>query len=337
VHRVEIAGRAAQLRRSIGAVAAAAALASSAGTAWPATAVPQVPAWPYGGWVASLNPGTGRPASAIAPSTISACAKVAAKAGFSFTQTVNTRLGPEPRIAVAVSIAMAESSCALNATNHDSNGSQDRGLWQINNAAWPGISNSCAFQMQCNANAAFTISGGGSNWNPWATYGNGAWQRYISSAISAIGSGFVFQLADQAAGTCAAADPKSGADGAPIRQATCDATDTDQQWRFATAPGRMPVLQNVGQSSCLGTDADADGMAKGPGKPVVQRACDNTNASEQWSFTGSGVLNNNGNAEAGLRNNADGTCLAADPKTAGDGGVILEAACTTGNGYQQWN
>jgi len=333
VHRVEIAGRSAQLRLSIAATAAAAALALSAGTAWSATAVPQVPAGPFGGWIASLNPGTGRPASAIAAGAISACAKVAAKAGFSFTQTVNTPLGPEPRIAVAVSIAMAESSCALTATNHDSNGSQDRGLWQINNAAWPGISNSCAFQMQCNANAAFTISGGGSNWTPWATYGNGAWQRYISSAISAVGSGFVFQLADQAAGTCVAADPKSGADGAPIHQATCDATDTDQQWRFVTTPGRMPILQNVGQSSCL----DADGVAKAPGKLVFQGACDSTNGGEQWSFTGSGALNNNGNAEAGLRNNADGTCLAADPKTAGDGGVILQAACTSGNGFQQWN
>lgn len=335
MRRSEFAGRAAQLRLSIAACAAAAVLVLSAGAAWSAAAVPYLPSSPFGVWIASLNPGTGRPAAAISASAISVCTKVAAKAGFSFTQTVSTPLGPEPRIAVAVAIAMAESSCSYTATNHDSNGSQDRGLWQINNAAWPGISNTCAYQMQCNANAAFTISGGGTHWTPWATYTNGAWQRYISAAISSIAAGFTFQLANQSTGTCLAADSKSGVNGAAIRQAVCSAADDFQQWRVVTTSGRMPLLQNVGQGSCL--DADSFLIAGRPGLPLAQWACNTANASEQWSFNGTGLLNTNGNAEAGLQDNADGTCVAADPATAGAGGKILQATCSSKNGYQLWN
>jgi hypothetical protein len=65
------------------------------------------------------------------------CAKVAAKAGFSYTANVSTAVGNVRQIVVAVAVAMAESSRNPSATGQNS-GSIDRGLWQINNFYHPG-------------------------------------------------------------------------------------------------------------------------------------------------------------------------------------------------------
>jgi hypothetical protein len=61
------------------------------------------------------------PSSAAAPSDIDLCARVAKQAGFT----------GEPLV-ISVAIAMAESSCRLDATHVNVDGTVDRGLWQIN-------------------------------------------------------------------------------------------------------------------------------------------------------------------------------------------------------------
>jgi hypothetical protein len=283
--------------------------------------------------MASLNPGDGRPAAAINPAAIQICVKVAAKAGFSFSQTIGTALGNEPRIAVAVAIAMAESSCDPDATNLDGDGSEDRGLWQMNNYAWPKISDVCAFQIQCNADAAYDVSADGANWSPWSTFSNGAWESYLASAVTAVESGFTFQLENQGTGTCLAADSADTRNGAPIVQWTCNAGDDSQQWKVVDSAGHLPVLQNVATGACL----DADGMKSGNGAPIFQWACDSSNGSEQWWFNGSGDLNGNGNSDAGLQNSTDNTCVAADSASMGNGGKIFQRVCSAGDGYQEWN
>lgn len=60
------------------------------------------------------------------------------------------------------------------------------GLWQINNCYHPTVNDTCAYNAQCNANAAYSISSGGGNWQPWSTYNNGAYAGYLSAAQAAV-------------------------------------------------------------------------------------------------------------------------------------------------------
>ncbi|AQZ62451.1 hypothetical protein BKM31_14160 [[Actinomadura] parvosata subsp. kistnae] len=84
----------------------------------------------------------------------------------------------------AVAVALAESGCNPGASHTNTNGTVDRGLWQIN-SIHP-YSSECLFDAQCNANAAYAISGGGSNWKPWVTYNTGAYQKYLDRARAAV-------------------------------------------------------------------------------------------------------------------------------------------------------
>lgn len=106
-------------------------------------------------------------------------ASVAAAAGFS---------GEALRIAIAV--ALAESGG--NPQAHNSRPPDDSyGLWQINmlgalgpqrRAAFGLSANSDLFDPMTNARAAFAVSGGGSNWNPWSTFNprNGTTPKYLA-------------------------------------------------------------------------------------------------------------------------------------------------------------
>ncbi len=126
------------------------------------------------------------PAMAAADTSSSAaadlCAKVASRAGFS-----------GDRLVTAVAVGMGESRCRPDAyysngpTKGCPNGSVDRGLWQINSCWHPSVSKSCAYDAQCNANAAYRISSGGRTWKPWVAYNNGLYKRYLDEAKAAVG------------------------------------------------------------------------------------------------------------------------------------------------------
>ncbi|WP_163509110.1 transglycosylase SLT domain-containing protein [Fodinicola acaciae] len=118
----------------------------------------------------------GLSAPAYAATGADLCAQVGLNAGF-----------PRDRLVTAVAVALAESRCnplAKSPPNH--NGTIDRGLWQINSGAHPEVSDACAYDAQCNANAAYRISSGGTNWQPWSTYNNGAYRAYLSEAQAAV-------------------------------------------------------------------------------------------------------------------------------------------------------
>ena len=93
---------------------------------------------------------------------------------------------PVDQLATAVAIAMAESGLNPNATNVNTDGSVDRGLWQINNAAHPDVSDSSAFNPVTAAQDMLSISDGGTNWNPWVTYQTGAYLQYLPEAQQAV-------------------------------------------------------------------------------------------------------------------------------------------------------
>jgi hypothetical protein len=73
---------------------------------------------------------------------------------------------------MAAEIARAESSGRQYATDNNTNGSTDRGFWQIN-SIHGALS---TYDPAGNARAAVELSGDGTNWNAWVTYQTGAYQ-----------------------------------------------------------------------------------------------------------------------------------------------------------------
>lgn len=96
------------------------------------------------------------------------------------------------QIPIAGAICDAESGRNTNAVGENVNDhgrvwSRDRGLWQINDVYHPDVSDGCAFDPFCNAQAMFRISHGGTNWNPWSTYTSGAYRNYLPAWLTILG------------------------------------------------------------------------------------------------------------------------------------------------------
>lgn len=89
---------------------------------------------------------------------------------------------------IAAAVALAESSGNPSAINYNSNGSVDRGLWQINSIHGA----QSTFDITNNAKAAIAISKNGTDWSPWVTYTSGAWRKYLNPADpNLVGTGVV--------------------------------------------------------------------------------------------------------------------------------------------------
>jgi hypothetical protein len=73
---------------------------------------------------------------------------------------------------MAAEIATAESGGRQTATDNNSNGTVDRGYWQVN-SIHGALS---TYDPAGNARAAVELSGDGTNWSPWVTYQTGAYQ-----------------------------------------------------------------------------------------------------------------------------------------------------------------
>jgi Ricin-type beta-trefoil lectin domain/Lysozyme like domain len=266
------------------------------------------------------------------------CAEVAAKAGFSFNNYLNTNNGGSyPVIVVAVAVGMAESSCNASATN----GPNIVGMWQIEYAAH-NISLSCAQNAQCNADAAFNISDKGYDWCAWSTYAvtpsdcslpsGYNYTQFLSAAEAGV-YGYTFQLKSQGNGTCLDADGSKTGNGDPIFQYSCNSSDRYQQWEVVGSDGDVPILKNVGAGTCL----DADSAKVGNGGTIFQWGCNQSDHYQQWWFYGSGNTGND-NAVAGVHSvGASGYCLDADGSKSGNGAPIFQWGCNQSDSHQQWN
>ncbi len=104
--------------------------------------------------------------------TVAQIGTVAAAAGFSGSGLV-----------MAIAVALAESGGNPTATNLDSNGTVDRGVWQINSVHAEYFA-SCDYKPSCAASAAFSISAGGTNLGAWVTYQHGAEIPFLPVAVS---------------------------------------------------------------------------------------------------------------------------------------------------------
>ena len=89
------------------------------------------------------------------------------------------------KLVTAVAVGLGESDGVEQATHSNTDGSIDRGVWQINSRAWPEYPEKCTFDAVCNAGAMVDISGGGSNWQPWLAFTNQRYQQFLSDARAA--------------------------------------------------------------------------------------------------------------------------------------------------------
>ena len=87
---------------------------------------------------------------------------------------------------MAAAIAMAESGGDSTAQGHNTNGSIDRGLWQINSIH--GVQST--LNVIQNVKAAISISNNGTDWGPWTTFTSGAYKQFLSGANASAPSGF---------------------------------------------------------------------------------------------------------------------------------------------------
>lgn len=97
-------------------------------------------------------------------------------------EAVWCQAGGSPTAApIAAAIAMAESGGNTTATDQDSNGTVDRGLWQINSVH----GTQSTYDVMGNARAAVAISSNGQNWSPWTTYTSGAYRTFVQTNVPA--------------------------------------------------------------------------------------------------------------------------------------------------------
>ena len=87
---------------------------------------------------------------------------------------------------ISVAVSLAESQGRTKAVLVNTDCSHDRGLWQISNRWHAEVSDAQSVDPVSCAKAAHTISSGGSNWQPWTTYLNGAYQQFMSRAQAAV-------------------------------------------------------------------------------------------------------------------------------------------------------
>ena len=80
----------------------------------------------------------------------------------------------------AFAISMAENGGRdLTAVYINTDGSRDRGPFQINDKFHPEVSDACAFDLKCSAKSAYTISKSGTDFRAWATFTSGKYHDFL--------------------------------------------------------------------------------------------------------------------------------------------------------------
>ncbi len=90
---------------------------------------------------------------------------------------------------IAAAIAQAESSGIPTRYNPETAakggtpiGKGSYGLWQIYLKMHPEFAGQNLYDPATNAAAMFSVSGGCQNWQPWSTYNNGAYRKYLTNS-----------------------------------------------------------------------------------------------------------------------------------------------------------
>lgn len=124
-----------------------------------------------------------------------------------------------------LAVVAAESGRDPNAKHINTDGSVDRGLWQINNVAHPDVSDATAFDPVLSTKAALSISKGGTDYGPWSAFTNGAYTSHLEAAKVAL-DGAAKVRALQATVAKAQADAAAAQQAESALQAKIDAAKT---------------------------------------------------------------------------------------------------------------
>jgi septal ring factor EnvC (AmiA/AmiB activator) len=87
-----------------------------------------------------------------------------------------------------IAVVAAESGRDPSAKGTNTDGSIDRGLWQINNKFHAEVTDDCAYDPVCATAAALKISNGGLDYTPWSAFTNGAYKNHLEAAKVALDS-----------------------------------------------------------------------------------------------------------------------------------------------------
>lgn len=87
----------------------------------------------------------------------------------------------------AVAVALAESGGKTDATNHNTDGSTDYGLFQINSVHADLLRTHNWQDAVDNARMALAVSSNGANWSPWVAYTTQRYRAYLPRAASVTG------------------------------------------------------------------------------------------------------------------------------------------------------
>lgn len=94
-----------------------------------------------------------------------------------------------PDLTTAIAVALAESGGNTDAVNHNSNGSTDYGVWQINSVHADLFNKYPQWWSVENADMAYEIyKAAGNKFTPWTTYTSGAYQKFMTQAAQAAGN-----------------------------------------------------------------------------------------------------------------------------------------------------
>lgn len=150
-------------------------------------------------------------------------------------------------------IGMAESSGRLRAVNHNTNGTDDFGKYQINDVN--GYSRKQLATAAKQAKAAKAISKNGTDFSPWVTYNTGAYKKYLAGTNKLTKAGAKKGAAGGTGGTAAPA------------AAAASALTPEQLQSLASFQGGMPGTTTLADNP-LGTVAKAAGDAIDPLNPL---------------------------------------------------------------------
>ena len=253
----------------------------------------------------SDSPGSPGPLNAAqAASAAQTCASYATAAGWANNGSLVT----------AGAVCVAESGGRslvyfCDSTGHDGvyppivcPGIYDRGLWQLDSAGQSGISDICAFDPQCNANAAYAVSGRGTNFAAWAGYTGGGYSRYVSAVQAAVDGLRSGTVASALLGVCLARAQYG--QNAPVVTGSCGTGVRQQQWSAVGGTIRSGQF-------CAAV------ASKAAYANVRLRRCDSLTW-QQWTASGTGQL----------RNVLTGGCLRDPGASLVAGTQVTVAPCT---------
>lgn len=79
---------------------------------------------------------------------------------------------------LARAVMMAEGNYNPRAFN-PTNGSNDRGIWQISAKWHPEVSDACAYNVECSTNVAYQLSKGGEDWSAWWGFRTRSYLKFL--------------------------------------------------------------------------------------------------------------------------------------------------------------